>query len=103
MTEAQAKDCDVLKEWQAIGGNTLSVDDKVDNCNKLSGQDRTNCWIGLDKYLMENVVPWAPYIWPTQLTVVGKSVTTYAYDQFAGLISLVNISVNNKVPVSSLG
>jgi peptide/nickel transport system substrate-binding protein len=102
MTADQAKECGVEDAFNKVGGNTLSVDDKIDNCNKLSGQDRTNCWIDLDKYLMENVVPWAPYIWPTNLTVLGDSVTKYEFDQFAGLISLCHIAVNNHIDASTL-
>ncbi len=102
LTAAEAKECGVQDAFNKVGGNTLSVDDKVNHCTTLLGQDRTNCWIDLDKYLMENVVPWVPYIWPTNLTVLNKDVTEYNFDQFAGMISLVNISVNNGISASTL-
>jgi hypothetical protein len=49
---------------------------------------------------MENVVPWVPYLFANALTVVGKSVTKYEFDQFAGTISFCHIAVNNDVQVS---
>ena len=101
MTADQAKKCGVEKEWTAAGGASIpSVDTQFDNCNKLLAQDRTNCWIDFDKNLMENVVPWVPYLWANAFTVVAPTVTHYEYDQFAGMISLCHISVNNTATVS---
>ena len=49
---------------------------------------------------MENVVPWVPYLWATAITIVAPSVTHYEYDQFAGMISLCHVSVNNHATVT---
>jgi peptide/nickel transport system substrate-binding protein len=101
MTEDQAKKCGVTKEWQAAGGTNIpNVDQQFDDCNAKLGQDRTTCWVDFDKNLMENVVPWVPYLWANAFTVVAKSVTHYEYDQFAGMISLCHIAVNNTATVS---
>ena len=69
-------------------------------CNKLLGQDRRSCWVAFDKNLTENVAPWVPYLWANSFTIVAKSVTHYEYDQFAGMISLCHIAVNNTATVS---
>jgi peptide/nickel transport system substrate-binding protein len=101
MTSEQASKCGVSKEWSAAGGTSIpNVDAQFDTCNKASGQDRTNCWIDFDKNLMENAVPWVPYLWANAFTIVNKSVTHYEYDQFAGMISLCHIAVNNTATVS---
>ena len=103
MTEAEARRCGVLPQWQAAGGaNIPSVDTQFDQCSKLAGQDRQSCWIDFDKNLMENVVPWVPYLWANAFTIVANSVTKYEFDQFAGMISLCHISVNNTVKASSI-
>jgi peptide/nickel transport system substrate-binding protein len=103
MTSDQAKECGVTDAFNKVGGNTMSVDSDIDACNKLqAGQDRTNCWVALDKKLMEEVVPWVPYLWPTSPTVLGKSVTKYEYDQNATEIALVHIAVNNTVDPNTL-
>jgi peptide/nickel transport system substrate-binding protein len=102
MTEDQAKECKVLKEWQATRPDKLSVDADFDACNAKLDEERRACWVNFDKKLMTDVVPWVPYLWATAFTVVGKSVTKYVFDQFAGMISLTHISVNNKLTAASI-
>lgn len=102
MTEDQAKECKVLPEWQATRPDKLSVDADFDTCNAALDEERRQCWVNFDKKLMTDVVPWVPYLWATAFTIVGKSVTKYVFDQFAGMISLCHISVNNKVSVASI-
>jgi peptide/nickel transport system substrate-binding protein len=101
MTDAQAKECGVTDAWNAAGGTSIpSVDSEVDQCNQASGDARTQCWIQLDQDIMENVVPWVPYLFANALTVVGKTVTKYEFDQFSGTISLCHVAVDNDVQVS---
>ena len=38
-------------------------------CNVLRGDERTQCWADLDKKLMEEVVPWVPYLDATPTSV----------------------------------
>ncbi len=101
MTEAQAKECGVLDAWNAVtdnGKNPLpSVDQKFDECNNASGDARLTCWAEFDKELMENVVPWVPYLWASFATVTTDSVTKFEYDQFSGAISYCHIAVNNGI------
>jgi len=101
MTAAQAAECKVTPEWTAAGGTSIpNVDAQFDTCNKASGDARATCWIAFDKNLMENVVPWVPYLWATVLTVLNKSVTKYEFDQFSGTISLCHVAVNNKATIT---
>jgi hypothetical protein len=76
------------------------VDDQFAQCNALAGQPRSDCWVSFDQSLMENVVPWVPYLWATHFTIVAKSVVHYEYDQFAGAISLCHIAVDNSATVT---
>jgi peptide/nickel transport system substrate-binding protein len=101
MTAAQAAECKVTDAYNAAGGTSIpSVDSDIDACNKISGDARTQCWVKLDQDLMENVVPWVPYLFANQLTVVGKDVTKYEFDQFSGVISLCHVAVSNNATVS---
>ncbi len=106
MTEAQAKECGVLDAWNAVtdnGKNPLpSVDDKFNQCSALQGEDRTNCCTEFDKNLMENVVPWVPYLWATVIGINAPSVTKYEFDQFSGTISYCHIAVNNGIDPNSV-
>jgi peptide/nickel transport system substrate-binding protein len=102
ITAAQAKECGVTSAYtsSASASNNPGVDSEIDECNKESGDTRTQCWIKLDQDLMENVVPWVPYLFANAITVVNKSVTKYEFDQFSGTISLCHIAVNNDATMS---
>jgi peptide/nickel transport system substrate-binding protein len=73
--------------------NVPSVNSQIDTCQKKLGQDRINCWEGVDKHLMTNVVPWVPYLWSNNVTIVGPKVTHWNYDQFSdgSAYSLVSV------------
>lgn len=102
MSESQAKECgdNVLAAWNAVtnnGANPLpSVDAKANECYALPlGDQRTQCWADFDKNIMENVVPWVPYLYAAAPFVTADSVTKYEYDQFSGAISYCHIAVDN--------
>ena len=63
--------------------NVPSVDKNINACHPLLGQARINCWEGVDKTLMTNVVPWVPYLWSNVVKIIGPNVTHWNYDQFA--------------------
>jgi peptide/nickel transport system substrate-binding protein len=102
MTEEQARQCQVLEAYNAVRDQLPNVDGDIDACNGLVNDERRQCWVDLDKKLTEEVVPWVPYLWATNLTLVSERVTHYEYDQFSGIISLCHIAVNNDVDVDSL-
>jgi len=87
------------------GAQVPNVDSDIDNCEKIPAtqlDSRTSCWSNFDKKLMETVVPWVPYLWANNATVLNPSTTHYEFDQFSGYISLTEIAVNNKVDAASL-
>jgi peptide/nickel transport system substrate-binding protein len=71
-----------------------SVDDKIDACNVKTGDDRLKCWEDLDKYLMENVVPWVPYLDATNVDVLAPDVTKWNYDQSATTTAWAHVAVD---------
>jgi peptide/nickel transport system substrate-binding protein len=86
------------------GATIPNVDADVNNCEKIPAVDpnRTTCWSNLDRKLMEQAVPWVPYLWANNPTVNNASLTHYEFDQFSGYISLTEIAVNNKINPSTL-
>lgn len=62
-----------------------SVDDQVTTANATTGSDRFQAWADLDKTLMEEVVPWAPYLFDNNVDVSSQRIVHYSFDQFAGL------------------
>jgi peptide/nickel transport system substrate-binding protein len=99
MTEDQAKECGVTDELNAVTNNGKdplpNVDSKFEECSGQEGDARNACWAEFDHELMENVVPWVPYLWATVIGINADSVTKYEFDQFAGTVSYAHIAVNN--------
>ena len=71
-----------------------SVDADIDRCNKLLGDERMTCWQDLDKKLMEQIVPWVPYLDATNVDIIGPAVTKYVYDQFSGTAAYSRVAVD---------
>jgi peptide/nickel transport system substrate-binding protein len=89
-----------LKADQAAEGkvkgttNVPSVDADIEKCNKMTGDARQTCWQNLDKQLMEDVVPWIPYLDTKNLDVIGPAVSKYEYDQFSGTMGYAHMAVD---------
>ena len=73
--------------------NVPSVNSDIDRCIRRSGGDRTTCWENLDKKVMTDVVPWVPYLWSNNVTIVGPTVTHWNYDQFSDGTAYSQVSV----------
>jgi peptide/nickel transport system substrate-binding protein len=61
-----------------------NVDADIDACNELMDDERNTCWEDLDKKLMEEVVPWVPYLDANADFVTSDNVTQYVFDQNSG-------------------
>jgi peptide/nickel transport system substrate-binding protein len=86
------------------GASIPSVDADVAACEQIpaTNPNRTTCWTNLDRKLMEQVVPWVPYLWSNNITILSPSVTKFEFDQSSAYISLTQIAVNNKVNPATL-
>jgi peptide/nickel transport system substrate-binding protein len=72
-----------------------SVDADIDDCNAVLDADERNvCWQDLDKKLMEEVVPWVPYLDATNRDVISEAVVNYTYDQFSGEAAWSRLAVD---------
>ena len=85
---------DQLKEWGYDVAEVPSVDDKVTECSELDpGDERFQCWAELDQQLMEEVVPWVPYLFDNSVDIISDNVQNYSFDQFAGLAAFDSLAV----------
>jgi peptide/nickel transport system substrate-binding protein len=85
---------DQLRGWGYGNSTILSVDEDVSACSATPpGDARFQCWADLDKKLMEEVVPWVPYLFDTELTIVSANVVNFSFDQFAGLPAFDHMAV----------
>lgn len=76
--------------------NVPSVDEDIDACAVLTGQERIDCFVEVDQKLMEEVVPWIPYLWVNEIHPLGPGVNKYVYDQFTGEGAWSKVAVNEE-------
>ncbi len=62
-------------------GGIPSADAGIKECQAKVGDTRNDCWAALDQKTMNEMVPWIPYLWATNITLVSDAVTTFEYDQ----------------------
>jgi peptide/nickel transport system substrate-binding protein len=82
-----------LTEFGYAATSVPSVDDKIAECSPLVGEEQGNCWAELDQLLMEEVVPWVPYLFDNYVRTISERVLNYTFDQFAGLPALEKIAL----------
>lgn len=88
-----------LEGFEPDTTTTPSVDEDINRCATLLDQERVDCWIELDKKLMEEVVPWVPYLHATNIDIIGPAVTQWDYDQFSGEAALSKVAVDTNLQV----
>jgi hypothetical protein len=82
-----------LRSWGYAVTTVPAVDDRIDQCLRLTGSAQLQCWASLDQYLMEEVVPWAPYAFESKVMVVSPRIVAFSFDQFANHPSLDRIAL----------
>jgi peptide/nickel transport system substrate-binding protein len=70
-----------------------SVEDKLAECAPLTGEERITCYAELDQLLMEEVVPWVPYLFDNNVDVISTRIVNYSFDQFAGNAALDHMAI----------
>jgi peptide/nickel transport system substrate-binding protein len=75
-----------------------SVDSDIKKCNQTNAtaegpNPRITCWASLDKKMMEQVVPWVPYLSANKIYVIGPKVTKWSFDQFGTTVAYAHVAV----------
>jgi ABC-type transport system substrate-binding protein len=83
---------DQLHQWGYSVSSVPGVDDRIHECS-LGGERQARCWSELDMYLMEKVVPIAPYAEENVIQVIPPRVVKYSFDQFANSPAFDQIAV----------
>ena len=86
-----------LSDWGYAAGTAVpSVNDKLAECAALpTGDPRYTCWANLDKFLMEDVVPWVPVTFSNENDITSTRVVNYSYDYSMGQASLDSFAFAN--------
>jgi ABC-type transport system substrate-binding protein len=89
-SEGFAERCDLPGNFK----NVPNVDADIDACQKMYlSAERRECWRDLDDKIMEEVVPWVPYMWGNRSTLVGPRITSYEFDRFTEVTSFTHLEV----------
>ncbi len=89
---------DDLTAWGYDVTEVPSVDDRINACRAEVEPARTQCWANLDQYLMEEVVPWVPYLFEHHTQPVSSRVVAYSFDQDLAMPALDRIAVSDDEP-----
>jgi peptide/nickel transport system substrate-binding protein len=73
--------------------NVPSVDADLDECAAATGSERTTCYADLDRKLMEEIVPWVPYLWQTTVHLTSDNVEAWDFDQAVGTTAYAHVSL----------
>jgi peptide/nickel transport system substrate-binding protein len=76
------------------GATVPSAEDEIERCIPLTGDERFQCWADLDTYLMEEVVPWVPYLFDNNVSITSSRVVNFSFDQFAGLPAIDQLALS---------
>jgi ABC-type transport system substrate-binding protein len=83
-----------LQRWGITATSLPNLDDRLARCEAISvTSDRWNCWADFDRYLMEQIVPWVPWMVPLQATPASSHVTNFSFDQLTGMPALDHIAI----------
>lgn len=70
-----------------------SADEDIAKCNAALGDARVACWVALDKRMMEEIVPWVPYLSANNLNIISTKVSKWGYDQFSDQTAYAHVAV----------
>ena len=82
-----------LEKYDYSVTDVPSADPQIEECTQATDEDRTQCWADLDEYLMNEVVPWVPYLFDNNVDIVSTNLVNYTFDAFAGMIALDHVGV----------
>jgi ABC-type transport system substrate-binding protein len=71
-----------------------SVDADIGRCSVLTGPPRLDCYAALDRKLTAQIVPLIPLVWHNRITVLGRQVAKWGYDQASGTTAFTHVAVS---------
>ena len=74
-----------------------NVDAQLEECARTVGDARFECWAALDRLLMEEVVPWVPWLSSNGVWITSERILAFSYDQSSALPALDRVSVDSNV------
>ncbi|MDQ3940591.1 MAG: ABC transporter substrate-binding protein, partial [Actinomycetota bacterium] len=73
-----------LKKFDYEITEVPSVDEDIEACEPLAGDERIECWSNLDQKLTDELAVWIPYLFAKDVFITSERVRGFTYDQFSG-------------------
>ncbi len=70
-----------LRGWGYSVREVRNADSRITDCAARTGSDQIDCWATVDRYLMEQVVPWIPIMSQTATRLTSPRVASFSWDQ----------------------
>jgi peptide/nickel transport system substrate-binding protein len=72
-----------------------SIDDAMNECVAIpAGDERVSCWADIDRLLMEEFVPFVPYIYDNTIDLLSERIVNYSFDQDSGLAAWDQLAID---------
>jgi len=84
-----------LRRWGYDVTSVPSLDARIEYCLPATGNAAFRCAADLDRYLMEEVVPWAPFAFLRHVPTTSNRVVNYEYDQQMNVPAFDQIAVQD--------
>jgi peptide/nickel transport system substrate-binding protein len=82
-----------LQEFGYAVDSVPNIDSDIASCAPLTGDERVQCYAALDQMLMEEVVPYVPWLQDNAVELVSNRVLNYTFDQFANGMALDQVAL----------
>ncbi|MGZ8582608.1 MAG: ABC transporter substrate-binding protein [Actinomycetota bacterium] len=83
----------LLRKYDYDVATVPNVDADINACTAESGQARVECWTALDRRLMEEVVPWVPWLITNSVYITSADVVAYSFDQSSSSPALERLAL----------
>jgi peptide/nickel transport system substrate-binding protein len=71
-----------------------SADEAIDACTlEPVGESRIQCWAGVDQTIMEEIVPWVPWLFDNDVDISGPRIVNYTNDAMSGLMAWDSVAL----------
>jgi ABC-type transport system substrate-binding protein len=89
-----------LRGWGYDVTEVPSLDEDSEACAALEpGPERFQCWADFDRKVMEEVVPWVPYLFDNSIDIISENVENYSFDQWGALAAFDEMAVPGNTDV----
>jgi peptide/nickel transport system substrate-binding protein len=94
-SELGATAADLHKWGYPTSAPIVNMDTQLHDCIPVSGAQRETCYVNVDHTLMEQAVPWIPWIQANQVVITSQRVQNYHLDASTGWISIALVALKN--------